>query len=132
MCEAKKSPFGQPKTTHENALLRLQLRQEDEFALVGFAAVEDVLIEERADGAVRGAGLRRDLLKLLLHRADDLAIDRLHQRAAGRFRGPRPQEVHGADAERDGADGEEGKGEADADAQNATSGSISIIPERGA
>ena len=64
----KKSPFGQPNTMRESDALRLQLGEEHELALVGFAAVEDVLVEERADGGVGGARLRGDLLDLLLHR----------------------------------------------------------------
>ncbi len=97
--------------------LRLQLGEEHELALVGFAAVEDVLVEERADGGVRGARLGGDLLDLLLDRRDDLRIDRIDQLAAVRFRRARPKHVHGAGRDDDRAEHEKRQSEADSNAQ---------------
>ena len=71
-----------------NARLRLQLRKEDEFALVGFARLKHILQKQGADRGVRGSSLSGDGVELLCDRRDDLLVDGGGKRLAVRLGRP--------------------------------------------
>ena len=99
-----------------DARLRLQLREKDEFALVGLARAEDVLHEQGAYRGMRRARLGGDGLEFLPHRGDDLLVDRRRKRLAVGFGGPPPQYVDADGADDDRCENETGDRQANPDA----------------
>ena len=81
--------------------LRLQLRQEDELALVGLAGVEHVLQEQRSDGGVGGARFVDDRRHFLANGGDDLLVDGAGELPADRFRRAPPQQARCGGGEQD-------------------------------
>ena len=99
--------------------LRLQLRQEDEFALVGLAGVEHVLQEQGADGGVGGAGLIDDGGDLLANRGHDLLVDGASELPAGRLRRAPPQQAGKGGGEQNRGEHQRRDRNADADRHSA-------------
>ena len=79
-----------------NRRLRLQLGQEDEFALVRFAGFKNVLQKQGADRGMRGSRLGGDGGELRGDRRYDLRVDGGGKHPAGCLGRPEPQHV-GAD-----------------------------------
>ncbi len=98
--------------------LRLQLGQEDEFALVRLAGLQHVLQEQGANGGVRGARFGGDDGDLLFNRRDDLAVDGVGQRVAVGFGGPPPQQMDADGAHQDRCEDQPGNGKANADSHD--------------
>jgi hypothetical protein len=97
----EKGAIGPAEGDPGNGRMRLQLRQEDEFALVGLAGVEHILQEQRADGGMRGAGFvdnRRDFLADGRH---DLLVDGAGELPADRFGRAPPEQARGCGREQD-------------------------------
>ena len=76
-----------------DARLCLQLRQEDELALIRLACLKNILNKQRADRSMRGARLGGDRVEFLFDRGNDLLVDRRCKCVAVRFRCPPPQYV---------------------------------------
>ena len=100
------------------ALLRLQLREKNELALIRFASLEDILKKQRADGSVRRARFRGDGGEFLLHRRNDLRVDRRSERVAVCLRCPPPQHVDADRTDDDRGEDKAGNREANADSHH--------------
>jgi hypothetical protein len=73
--------------------VRLQLRQEYEFALVGFAGVEHVLQEEGTNGGMSCGSFSDDRRHLLADGGHDLLVDGAGELPAGVLRRSPPQQA---------------------------------------
>ena len=73
--------------------MRLQLRQEYELALVGFAGVEHVLQEQGANGGLGRNRFADDRRHLLADGGHDLLVDGAGELPASGFRRPPPQQA---------------------------------------
>src|ERR1700745_3050373 len=88
----------------------LQLCEKDEFALVGFACLEDVLVEQRPYRCMSRAGLGVDRGDLLFDGGNDLPVDGGCEQPTVRFGGAPPKGMDPCSTDKDRS------GEADSDA----------------
>src|SRR6516162_11935581 len=100
----------------------LQLCEKDEFALVGFACLEDVLIEQRSYRRMSRAGLGVDRGDLLFDGGDDLSVDGGCEQPTVGFGGAPPKGMDPCSTDKDRSEHEGRYGEADSDAHDLSPG----------
>ena len=118
LMRGKKCPVRPAERNPRDILLRLQLREKNELALVRLAGLEDVLNEQRADCGMRRARFGDDGSEFLCDRRHDLPVDGVRQRAAVGFRRPPPKHVDADRAHHDRCEDETGNRQANARSHN--------------